>query len=58
MAYDDALADRIRALLADEPGLTERRMSGGLGFMLDGHMAAAANSSGGVNGPGRRRRAW
>ncbi|KGN36102.1 TfoX/Sxy family protein [Knoellia subterranea] len=48
MAYDAELADRIRTLLADEPGLTEKAMFGGLGFMLDGHMAAAANSSGGL----------
>nr|WP_246313575.1 TfoX/Sxy family protein [Janibacter alkaliphilus] len=35
-------------MLADEPGLTERRMFGGLGFMLDGHMAVAADSKGGL----------
>lgn len=44
MAYDEALAARIRDLLAAEPGLTERKMFGGLGFMLDGHMAVAAGS--------------
>lgn len=44
MAYDEELAARLRALLAEEPGLTERKMFGGLGFMLDGHMAAAAGS--------------
>lgn len=44
MAYDEVLAARVRALLADEPGLSERAMFGGLGFMLDGHMAVAAGS--------------
>lgn len=44
MAYDEVLAERVRGLLADESGLTERAMFGGLGFMLDGHMAVAAGS--------------
>ena len=39
MAYDEELADRVRVLLADEPGLTERKMFGGLAFMLNGNMA-------------------
>ena len=38
MAYDEDLADRVRGVLAPEPGLTERKMFGGLAFMLDGHM--------------------
>ncbi|WP_402464668.1 TfoX/Sxy family protein [Isoptericola aurantiacus] len=40
MAYDDELADRVRAVLSRYPGLTERRMFGGIAFMLGGHMAA------------------
>lgn len=48
MAYDEALAARLRAVLADEPGLSEKRMFGGLGFMLDGTMAVAAASTGGL----------
>ncbi|GAB97060.1 TfoX/Sxy family transcriptional regulator of competence genes [Kineosphaera limosa] len=48
MAYDEVLAHRIREILADEPDLTERAMFGGLGFMLSGHMAAAAGSGGDV----------
>jgi TfoX/Sxy family transcriptional regulator of competence genes len=40
MAYDEGLADRIRETLAGEPGLTEKRMFGGYGFMLDGNMCA------------------
>lgn len=46
MAYDEALAQRIHDLLDGEPGLTSKKMFGGLGFMLDGHMAVAAASTG------------
>jgi TfoX/Sxy family transcriptional regulator of competence genes len=38
VAYDEKLADRVRHLLAGDPGLTERKMFGGLAFMLEGHM--------------------
>ena len=38
MAYDEGLAERIRDLLVDEPGLTEKRMFGGLAFLLKGRM--------------------
>jgi TfoX/Sxy family transcriptional regulator of competence genes len=38
MSYDEALAARVRSRLAAEEGLTERKMFGGLAFMLDGHM--------------------
>lgn len=38
MAYDEGLAERIRDVLADEHGLTEKRMFGGLAFLLKGHM--------------------
>jgi hypothetical protein len=38
MAYDEGLADRVRDVLAPQAGLTERKMFGGLAFMLDGHM--------------------
>jgi TfoX/Sxy family transcriptional regulator of competence genes len=44
MAYDEALADRVRDLLADEPGLTEKAMFGGLGFLLDGNMSVGIRS--------------
>ena len=46
MTYDVHLADRIRALLGDEVGVTERRMFGGLAFLVSGNMAVAANSKG------------
>ncbi len=39
MAYDAALADRIRARLGDHPALVERQMFGGIGFMVGGNMA-------------------
>jgi TfoX/Sxy family transcriptional regulator of competence genes len=48
MAYDQALAARIRALLGDEPSLTEQRMFGGLAFLIDGNMAVAASGQGGL----------
>ena len=38
MAFDEDLADRMRAILAPEPGLTERKMFGGIAFMLNGNM--------------------
>jgi len=48
MAYDEVLAHRIRELLGDERGLGERRMFGGLAFLVDGHMAVAASGRGGL----------
>jgi TfoX/Sxy family transcriptional regulator of competence genes len=39
MAYDEALAGRVREQLAGEPGLTEKRMFGGVAFLLDGNMS-------------------
>jgi hypothetical protein len=43
MAYDEALAQRIRLALADVPGLTEQKLFGGMGFMLHGNMACGVN---------------
>jgi len=48
MAYDEELADRIRELIASEPGLTEKKMFGGLAFLIGGNMAVAASGQGGV----------
>ena len=42
MAYDEGLAQRLREALADADGLTERRMFGGIAFMLGGNMAVGA----------------
>lgn len=39
MAYDEALADRIRAELSEAEGVAERKMFGGLAFLVGGHMA-------------------
>ena len=43
MAYDEDLANRIRELIADEPDLTEKRMFGGLSFLIGGHMSVAVS---------------
>jgi hypothetical protein len=48
MAYDEALADRIRDVVAAEPGLSEMRMFGGLAFLVNGNMAVAASGQGGL----------
>ena len=39
MAYDERLAERVRAILAGRDAFTERKMFGGIGFMLAGNMA-------------------
>jgi TfoX/Sxy family transcriptional regulator of competence genes len=48
MAYDEELADRIRELIAGEADLTEKKMFGGLAFLIGGNMAIAASGQGGV----------
>jgi TfoX/Sxy family transcriptional regulator of competence genes len=48
MAYDEELAQRIRDLVAGEPGLTEKKMFGGLAFLIGGNMAVAASGQGGL----------
>src|SRR3954454_16159430 len=47
MAYDEALAERIRRLVS-ESGLTEKKMFGGLSFPVAGNMAVAASGQGGL----------
>ena len=42
MAYNEDLANRIRELIASEDGYTEQKMFGGIGFMIDGHMAVVS----------------
>jgi TfoX/Sxy family transcriptional regulator of competence genes len=44
MAYDDKLAACVRALLADRPDVIERRMFGGLTFMVVGHMCCGVQA--------------
>ena len=48
MTYDEDLADRIRELVAAEPGLMEKQMFGGLAFLIHGNMAVAASGQGGL----------
>jgi TfoX/Sxy family transcriptional regulator of competence genes len=48
VAYDVDLANRIRDVVQDEPGLTEKRMFGGLAFLINGNMAVSASSRGGM----------
>lgn len=48
MAFDEPLANRIRELVAGEPGLSEKRMFGGLAFLIDGNMSASASGQGGL----------
>jgi hypothetical protein len=48
VAYDEELADRIRELLGGEADLTEKKMFGGLAFLIGGNMAVAASGQGGV----------
>jgi len=48
MAYDVELAERIRTVVRSESGLTEKRMFGGLAFLVHGNMAVSASSQGGM----------
>ena len=48
MAYDEDLANRIRELIADEDGLVERKMFGGLAFLIGGHMSVSVSGRGGL----------
>ena len=48
MAYDEQLADRIRELVVSESALTEKKMFGGLAFLIGGNMAVAASGQGGL----------
>lgn len=48
MAYDAELADRIRAVVEGERGLAEKRMFGGLAFLINDRLAVSASSQGGL----------
>jgi hypothetical protein len=48
VAYDEKLAARIRELVAGESDLAEKKMFGGLAFLIGGNMAVAASGPGGV----------
>ena len=46
MSYDEHLADRVRDRLRDEPGITEKRMFGALGFLVHGKLACGVTGEG------------
>lgn len=46
MAYDESLAQRMRTVMADTPGIVEKKMFGGVGFMLQGNMACGIQDEG------------
>lgn len=48
MAYDEELANRLREVLATEPALSEKRIFGGLAFLIGGNMAVSASGQGGL----------
>ncbi|MFL5823423.1 MAG: TfoX/Sxy family protein [Solirubrobacteraceae bacterium] len=48
MAYDEELAHRVRELLVEQPGVVEKKMFGGLAFLIGGHMSVAASGQGGL----------
>jgi TfoX/Sxy family transcriptional regulator of competence genes len=48
MAYDEDLANRIRELIADEDGVVEKKMFGGLAFLIGGHMSVSVSGRGGL----------
>src|SRR5687768_8811410 len=43
MPFDEALADRVRGVLSGSEGLAEKKMFGGIAFMIDGNMACGVN---------------
>jgi TfoX/Sxy family transcriptional regulator of competence genes len=48
MAYDEDLVNRIRELLGSKPGVDEKRMFGGLAFLINGNMSVAVSRQGGL----------
>jgi TfoX/Sxy family transcriptional regulator of competence genes len=48
MAYDEELANRLREQLAEQEGITEKRMFGGLAFLINGNLCVAASGQGGL----------
>ena len=46
MAHDERLAERIRALVVDDPDVTEQRMFGGVAFLVGGQLAVSASGQG------------
>ena len=48
MPHDPALAERIRTALSNRPGVSEKAMFGGIGFLLDGNLLVSASGRGGM----------
>jgi TfoX/Sxy family transcriptional regulator of competence genes len=48
VAYDEELAERVREVVQSDAGLTEKRMFGGLAFLVNGNLAVSASSQGGL----------
>jgi TfoX/Sxy family transcriptional regulator of competence genes len=48
MAYDEELANRIRELIASDDGVVEKRMFGGLAFLIGGNMSVSVSGQGGL----------
>ncbi len=48
MAYDHELAEQVRGILPGNPGLSEKKMFGGLAFLVGGHMAVVVSGQGGL----------
>jgi TfoX/Sxy family transcriptional regulator of competence genes len=48
VAYDEELAARVRKLVSAEPGLAEKKMFGGLSFLVGGNMAVGVSGQGGI----------
>ncbi len=48
MAYDQDLANRVRELLVEEDAVVEKRMFGGLAFLVAGNMSVSVSSQGGL----------
>lgn len=48
MGYDEALADRLRQEVQGEQGVSEKRMFGGLAFLVNGNLAVSVSSKGGL----------
>ena len=57
MAYDEGLAAMMRDDLADQPGITEKKMFGGLCFLMNGNMVCGVHSGGGMFRVGKAREA-
>jgi TfoX/Sxy family transcriptional regulator of competence genes len=48
VAYDEDLANRVRELMAGEAAVTEKKMFGGLAFLINGHMSVGVSGKGGL----------